>query len=254
MRSIVVSVVATCLSACVFQAVATPQATPATGASSGNVVAAGSPSVKVDADKETVLRGVQMIEDGKPQAAIDGPLNEVIGKFEAKYPDPAGKIYSARSTTESLVYLLEAAKEKRNAQVLGPAWSMAYWARGYAYGEMGRYDDELAELEKALVLSPKDPQYNNELAFVLMQRHQPGESLARYEEAEGFAEFAPNGEKAHFQCASLRGQGYALVELHRLDEAEAKYRACLAITPNEPKSLGEIGYIQQQRKKLQQAQ
>ena len=48
---------------------------------------------------------------------------------------------------------------------------------------------------------------------------------------------------------AFRGIGYDLVEMGRLDDAEAAYRKCLAIIPDEPKSLGEIEYIREQRKK-----
>ena len=51
------------------------------------------------------------------------------------------------------------------------------------------------------------------------------------------------------KCVALRGQGYILVELHRLDEAEAAYRKCMALVPDEPKSKAELGYIAEQRKK-----
>jgi Flp pilus assembly protein TadD len=47
----------------------------------------------------------------------------------------------------------------------------------------------------------------------------------------------------------LRGQGYALVELHRLDEATGAYQGCLKLVPGEPKSLAELGYIQGLRAK-----
>ena len=51
------------------------------------------------------------------------------------------------------------------------------------------------------------------------------------------------------KCVALRGQGYILVELHRLDEAEAAYRKCMALVPDEPNSKAELGYIAEQRKK-----
>lgn len=44
-------------------------------------------------------------------------------------------------------------------------------------------------------------------------------------------------------------KAFALVDLKQLDDAEASYRKCLAIIPDEPKSVGEIEYINQQRKK-----
>lgn len=155
---------------------------------------------------------------------------------------------------ETLLYALAGTKEKRSVTVLGPAWSMAYWARGYAYGEMARYDDEQADLEKALALAPNNAQYSNELAYVMMRKRAWDRSMALYQAGYANAGISSSSDdSAHqMQCTSLRGQGYVLVERQQLDEAEAKYRACLAIIPDEPKSLGEIDYIAQQRKKLPQ--
>ncbi len=48
-------------------------------------------------------------------------------------------------------------------------------------------------------------------------------------------------------CTALRCQGYALVEEHRLDDAEARYRDALAVDPNDAKAKGERTYIAQQR-------
>jgi len=196
-----------------------------------------------------VRNGLEMIEAGQIMAAVDGPLTDVVNKFEAQYAHSKATIYSARGTGDALLYAAgNLGGSHGEVEVIGPAWAMAYWARGYAYGEMARYDDERRELEKALALAPFDAQYNNELAFVYMQKRDWPQALAHYENGEAFADItAP--DSPNVKCVALRGQGYVLVEQHKLDEAEAKYRACLKVTPDEPKSLAEIGYIQDLRKK-----
>jgi tetratricopeptide (TPR) repeat protein len=203
-----------------------------------------------DADEQQVLQGVQMIQDGKIMAAIDGPLNAVVNKYETRYAGGKATIYSARNTTDAMLYagLAMTAVPHGQVEVLGPAWAMAYWARGFAYGEMARYDDERRELEKALALAPFDAQYNNELAYVFVQKRDWANALAHYKTAEEYADITAPGAP-HVKCVAFRGQGFVLVEQHKLDEAEARYRECLKITPDEPKSLGEIGYIQELRKK-----
>jgi len=208
-----------------------------------------------DPDKLQVLEGLKMIQAGQILAAVNGPINAVINKYEAQYGQYPKDIYSARGTTDALMYAAMGAKDKANHNivVLGPAWAMAYWARGYAYGEMNRYDDEQVELVKALALAPFDSQYNNELAFVLMQKRDWNGALAHYQTGQEYAPLTATDAAIPLQCSALRGQGYVLVELHRLDEAEAKYRECLKLIPGEPKSTGEIGYIQEQRKKQEQA-
>lgn len=236
---------------CLLAACATQPGQQATSAGTQitlHVDKSGNPGASPE--EEQVLSAVSMIQAGKIMAAIDGPLNAVIGKFEAQYAHADVKVYSARGMTDALVYasLGTSGGSGQKVEVLGPAWAMAYWARGYAYGEMARYDDERQELEKALALAPMDAQYNNELAYVFVQKRDWQNALAYYQKAEEFADFNPVNA-SNMKCVSFRGQGYALVELRRLDDAEAKYRACLKITPDEPKSLAEIGYIDDLRKK-----
>lgn len=219
-----------------------------------NVDAAGKPGA--DADMKKVLGALEMIQAGRIQLAIDGPLNEVIDKYEALYKGRAGMVFCARGLGDALIYATLGSKTVNGkadvpVEVIGSAWALAYWARGYAYSEMARYADARAELEKALALSPMDSQYKNELAFTYQRSGDWNRMLALYQEAEGTAEISGTTPEAttELKCVALRGQGYALVELHRLDEATKAYQGCLKLVPGEPKSLGELGYIQDLRAK-----
>lgn len=202
------------------------------------------------ADLKQVVDGVRMIEAGHVQAAIDGPLSDVVRRYEAKYGASKKKIYSARGMTDALLYSAApmTMKPPVNSVVIGPAWAMAYWARGYAYNEMARYDEAIVELRKALALAPDDAQYQVELAYAYQQKRDWKQSLPLFQSAQDYADITAS-DPTEMKCKALRGQGYDLVELHRLDEAEAAYRACLKLKPNEPKSLGELEYIRQVRKK-----
>lgn len=201
---------------------------------------------RASADVQQVVRGVRMIVAGQIQAAIDGPLDAVVNRYEAKYGHRKEIYFSARGAGDTLLYaaLPAAQKSSRSVVVLGPAWSMAYWGRGYAYNEMARYDDAVVELKKALVLAPFDAQYNVEIGYSYQQLHQWDNSLEHFKTAAAFAPITvPEDEVAPLTCKALRGRGYDLVELHRYDEARAAYKDCLKLIPGEPKSLGELKYI-----------
>jgi tetratricopeptide (TPR) repeat protein len=201
-----------------------------------------------DADVKQVVEGVKMLEAGHIQAAIDGPLNDVVRRYEAKYGNSKKKIYSARGMTDGLLYSMVSMKLKPpvGSVVIGPAWAMAYWGRGYAYNEMARYDDAIVELHKALALAPEDSQYQVELAYSYQQKHEWQQSLSLFQSALDYADITAS-DATEMKCKALRGQGYDLVELHRLDEAEAAYRGCLKLKPREPKSTGELEYIRRLR-------
>lgn len=212
---------------------------------SRTILVASEPS----ADEKEVLDGVRMIQAGQIQAAIDGPLNDVINRYETKYAHNPEKLYSARGPVQSLWYMVAAADtdRSRDAVALGPAWAMAYWARGYAYTEMARYPEAEAELKKALALSPNDAQYTGELAYVYQVQKRTNESLALYASMPDMVPTMDNWNdtmKDEYRCKALRGQGYDLVELKRYDEAVVAYRACMKIIPDEPKSKAELGYIE----------
>lgn len=200
------------------------------------------------ADVQRVVDGVRMIAQGHIMAAIDGPFDEVVQRYETRYRDSKVVIYSARGMTDALLYSTTAASGKRHVSttVIGPAWAMAYWGRGYAYNEMARYDDAIVELNKALALAPFDAQYNIEIGYAYQRKSAWQESLQHYETAKAFVNLTTDDKVvADVTCTALRGEGYDLVELHRYDEARAAYRDCLKLIPGEPRSLGELKYIDQ---------
>ncbi|MGP1664661.1 MAG: tetratricopeptide repeat protein [Rhodanobacter sp.] len=219
---------------------------PAVKEQTNVVLSAPAQQDEASADVAEVLRGVQMIIDGHAQAAIDGPLDTVVNRYEAKYNNRREIYFSARSGADTLLYAVLPASQKSSkpAVVLGPAWAMAYWGRGYAYNELGRYDEALIELKKALALAPFDTQYNVEIGYSYQQQHRWDESIEHYRSAADFASISvAESEVKAMTCRAFRGQGYDLTELRRYDEARAAYRNCLKLIPDEPTSLAELKYI-----------
>lgn len=201
---------------------------------------------RANADVQQVERGLHMILDGHVQAAIDGPFDAVVKRYEAEYGQRQEIYFSARGIADGLLYaaLPTTQESSQPVVVLGPAWSMAYWGRGYAYNEMARYDDALVELKKALALAPFDAQYNVEIGYTYQQLRRWNESLEHFKSALDYASLTlPDDDVKPVTCKAFRGQGYDLVELHRYAEARAAYRRCLKLMPGEQKSMDELKYI-----------
>lgn len=204
--------------------------------------------VKQSADDKEVADGIGLIQAGKPQAAIDGPLNDVVSRLEKQYAKTEDQVYSPRGPALTVAYSAYSAYDvgdkkhpgsgKRVINI-GPAWGMAYWARGYAYSDLGRYPEAEAELAKALALSPKDAQYLGELAYVNQREGRYDDSFKLYRAAIRNIDLMdtwPDAQKNDFLCRAYGGQGADLVQLKRYDEAGKAYESCLKLKPEDAKA------------------
>lgn len=199
--------------------------------------------------QQQVDAAAKLLQQGKPAEAIDG-VDKVIAHFEALRKDKTDVAYCARSPAESLVYLLQAAKDKAPASVYGPAWCDAYFLRGYALIELGRTGAARAALERAVQLAPREAHYRSELAELYAREKNWNEALAAFDASATVAEESVEKERKNAELGrALRGKGYVLVELGRLDEAEAMYRRCLALDPADRKAMNELRYVQSRQQK-----
>jgi len=185
----------------------------------------------------------------QPQAALAN-CEKVIAVFKNQYANSKEKVYCARSSAESLGYLLQAATNsdkgkqvKKNAVVLSSTWASAYFLKGYALQELGRIAEAKSALLLALELSPWSSLYWSELGSVYKLEKNWKEAMKAFDAAEEHAALAPDELKASELGLARRGQGYVLVELGQLAEAEKKYLQCLKDDPNDKKAAAELEYV-----------
>lgn len=218
--------------------------------SNGPTIRHTGPIVERDEEnRKKVLKAVQMIIAGQDQAAIDKILAPIIDTYEAAYAGNNARVYCASDLQHAQRYI--AYGEKANAQagttnrkiiVIGSAWAQAHWAEGYAYNDMGQYAKAESELWKAMALSPGNSQYTSELGFVYLKAKNWAKALDLYKKAEQDSKLAP-ASNTHVRCVALRGKGFALEGMGQLDAASTAYRACLKLSPADPKSRAELVYI-----------
>jgi tetratricopeptide (TPR) repeat protein len=186
----------------------------------------------------------QLMDAGKPEKAVQTEIDPVIKYFEGKYSQESRKVYCARTSTESLAYLLEASSTKNAAVAIGPEWATAYFMKAYALIDLGRVSEARTNLTLALKLSPNNSQCLSELAHLYQLEKNWAESQKLFIHAEECARaFSPNDAKVGELTRALRGQGYNLVEMGKLNEAEAKYRECLKADPKDRAALDELKYL-----------
>lgn len=196
-------------------------------------------------EREALLqKGISLINAHQPSEAITESFDKLIADYEAQYAGSDKQVYSARTMAESLLYMGTAASAKRSAVALGPTWAYAYFLKAYALVELGRAPEARPLLEKAIVLSPQNPQFLAELGHSYIADKNWPLMLETYERSEAATEIgSPEDGKTVELGRALRGQGYALVEMGRLKEAEAMYKRCLKLDKNDAKAANELEYI-----------
>nr|WP_295379821.1 tetratricopeptide repeat protein [Pseudoxanthomonas sp.] len=209
---------------------------------------------QAEQDKRIGL-GDELLKKGQPEAAIREAFDPVIQAYEARYAGD-GKIYfSSRDSAETPMYLLGVAAEhdrgegRGDAVALGPTWAQGYYGKAYALIELNRFDEAATALDRALELSPANSQFLTERGYVYRASREWDKMLASNQAALEHAQFTPESLREGVRARALRGAGYALIELDRLDEAERHFRDSLKIEPENQVALGELDYIKQLRKK-----
>jgi tetratricopeptide (TPR) repeat protein len=208
--------------------------------------------VRIDKDRRTPTTdakydaGMAAIRAKNPGRAVE-LMRPVLADFEKKYADEKRQIYCAVTPEQSSAYLADAAKTKREAVTIEAGWCRAQYVTGYALIDLERLPEALTTFQRLVAFAPRNSRYLNELGYVLMKQKKWKESLDAYRRSDAAADLSPGRVKEE-RCLALKGIGYDLVELGDFNAAEAAYRKCLNIDPDDTDSPRELEYIQEQRK------
>jgi tetratricopeptide (TPR) repeat protein len=220
---------------------------PARNATPATPAMPSSASLPLVSDSRFEL-AMSAIQTNNPERALD-LVRPLLANFEQRYSGEKRQIYCAVNSVQSLAYMAEAAAAKREAVAIEPAWCRAQYIRAFALVDLKRLDEAQEAYQRLVGYAPQNSRYLNELGYVFQQKKQWQQSADMYRRSDAAAGLSPENEDME-RCVALRGIGYDLVELSKFDEAEASYRKCLAIAPDDAKSLKEINYIREQRKNL----
>lgn len=190
--------------------------------------------------------GMAAIRANDPGRAVE-LMRPVLADFERRYADEKRQIYCAVTPEQSSAYLATAAKTKRDAVTIDASWCRAQYVTGYALIDLERLPEALTAFQRLVAFAPQNSRYLNELGYVFMKQKKWKESLDAYRRSEASADLTPDRAKEE-RCLALKGIGYDLIELGDLNAAEAAYRKCLNINPEDADSPRELEYIQEQRK------
>lgn len=182
-----------------------------------------------------------------------GPkLQAVLDRAPTPYPQVeirGSQVIVRADDEESAISLgLAGAMQANGAdrQVVGRfnVYPMAALLLGSWANERRDADGAVKALRRGLALQPGNALLASELGAAFTLQHRWPEALAVYEAA-----LEANPELGKLARARLlRGKGFALIELGRLDEAEAAYRQSLEAEPNHGGAQHELAYIAGLRK------
>lgn len=190
--------------------------------------------------------GIKLLNTRNADGAIPY-FDRVIGAYETRYADNT-RFFAARNQQETLAYLLKAATDKKNAQVVSPAWAYAYYYKAYALLEKSDIAAAKSFLEQAVALSPYNSQFLSELAYIYQIEKNWPQALTLFQQAETAAQsFSPPDLHNNELARAWRGQAYVYIEQGRLEEAQKLYHQCLELDKNDATALHELGYIEKLR-------
>ena len=173
-------------------------------------------------------------------------LDKMNARADEKIKADGRRAYTARTSPESLLYLLQAANEKapNGAVVYHVVWSEGYFLKGFVLNGAGQAAVAEPWLQRALAMAPMNSQYLLELGNLYTRQRNWPAALDYFHKAEEASRvYAPDNLKNGDLGKAWRGTGYVLVEQNKLDEAEKVYRQCLDVNPNDQRAANEIKYV-----------
>jgi tetratricopeptide (TPR) repeat protein len=135
---------------------------------------------------------------------------------------------------------------EREVVWLGNAYPRAFYYLGYLEIEAHNCLGALRYLDQGLLFEPGCARLKCEKAQALIRAGRPADALQVYEEV-----LASRGESLSpsDRALALRGRGYVLIDLDRLDEAEAAFQESLRLDPDSKIARDELAYLAQLRER-----
>ena len=127
---------------------------------------------------------------------------------------------------------------------IAASYSKAWYQLATIAVEEGHFGDALLCIDSGLKEEPGHPDLWCEKGYILNRLRRHEEALHCYQRAATIRDWTPKPRVAR----ALRGQGAALIDLKRLDEAEVVFLRSLELDPDSKIAKHELEYIREQRK------
>jgi tetratricopeptide (TPR) repeat protein len=194
---------------------------------------------------DVVNRAAELI--GKDPGQVIELLKPVIAAYEADHKDNPDTFFCASTPAETLMVLGTAAADKKDAVAVDGTYCDALFITGFSLIDLDRQDDAKAFLQNASDRAPYNGHYMNELAEWHKRKGDWQTAYDIFARAAELGEFAPEEFGKKQNARALRGMGFSLIEMGKLDDAETKFKQSLKLEPKNPSAKHELQYIKEQR-------
>jgi tetratricopeptide (TPR) repeat protein len=182
----------------------------------------------------------------KPAEALK-MIDPVIAAYDKDNAKSKKTFYCSRSVEEESALRERALKLQQDAEIVTPAWCDAIFIKGFVLIDLNRSKDAGPVLQRAATMAPLHSNMVSEFGEYQKSIANWPEAYRLFSLASDAVEFTPADTKTFAQGRAWRGMGFSLIELNRLDEAEAMFKKALTIDPNDARAKNELAYIAQVR-------
>jgi tetratricopeptide (TPR) repeat protein len=161
-------------------------------------------------------------------------------------PDMAALHHNLGNALRAMEKYTEARASYLEALRLEPDLAPAHAHLGLTMLREGQPNDALPWVKRSVELDPANGTFQEMLAEVYMEREEPGEAIAHFEQA-----LALSGEERPGVHLSL---GWALQEEGRLDEARAHYESALKVQPDSAAARLNMGGLAEEQGRMDEAE
>ena len=139
-----------------------------------------------------------------------------------------------------------ALEELRTATVADPSYAVAHSMLGLVYMELRENKLAQESFERALRLSPSDPDINHNYGWFLCQTGREGESFKYFQQAVRNPLYPT-------PWRSYSAAGACALRVNNVKDAEDYFQRALKVEPNEPVSLLQLGQIRYRQGNFEEA-
>jgi tetratricopeptide (TPR) repeat protein len=207
---------------------------------------AKSKSMPIEERDARTTKAADFMASHKPADALKA-IEPVVAAYDKDNAKSKKTFYCARSVEEESALRERALKMQQDAEIVKPNWCDALFIKGFVLIDLNRSKDAGPNLQRAATMAPLHSNMVSEYAEYQKSVANWPEAYRLFSQASDAVEFTPDAIKIFAQGRAWRGMGFSLIELNRLDEAEAMFKKALTIDPNDARAKNELAYIAQVR-------